>query len=175
MTEQEIATWKAEYRAARRAEIDAEKAARRAEKLARRVAEAEAIAAAQAKHVNPSGLTYDYISHMAQMALDTAQDAGDRLPEVEQLRTEISVYERQLKEAQAAATWGVSGANETERKNNAAKALAVDCQVKHLQAALDEMNRRLADLEPQYKAAAMKAGAWRAVCELYAGWLQSLR
>ena len=65
--------------------------------------------------------------------------------------------------------------NYTSNPITAAKALAVDPQVKHLQAALDEMNRRLADLEPQYKAVAMKSGAWRAVCELYAGWLQSLR
>lgn len=162
---------------AARAEAEAAaKAARRAAKTARKVAEAEAIAAAQAKHlVNPSGLTYDEISHMATQTLDTARDAGDQLPAVEQLRTEIGIFERQLKEAQAAATWGSGGANETERKNNAAKALAADPQVKHLQAALDEMNRRLADLEPQYKATAMKSGAWRAVCELYAGWLQSLR
>jgi hypothetical protein len=161
---------------AARAQAAAEKAARRAEKLARRVAEAEAIAAAQAKHlVNPSGMTYDEISHMATQALDTAQDAGDRLPAVEQLRAEIAIYERQLKEAQAAATWGVNGANETERKNNAARALAADPQVKQIQTALDEMNRRLAVIEPEYKAVAMKSGAWRAVCELYAGWLQSLR
>ena len=158
------------------AEHDAEKAARRAEKLARRIGEVEATAAAQAKHlVNPSGLTYDEISHMATQALDTATDAGDRLPAVEQLRTEIGIFERQLKEAQAAAVWGTGGGNDFERKNNAAKALAADPEVKRLQAALDQMNRRLAEIESEYKAQAMKSGAWRAVAELYAGWLQSLR
>jgi hypothetical protein len=178
----ERAKWQAEgdknraAAAAREAELRTQYAAEQAADLARRVAEAEAIAAAQAKHlVNPSGLTYDEIAHMGQMALDTAQDAGDRLPAVEQLRTEIGIFERQLKEAQAAATWGVNGANETERKNNAARALAADPQVKQIQTALDEMNRRLAVIEPEYKAVAMKSGAWRAVCELYAGWLQSLR
>lgn len=161
---------------AARVQAAAEKAARRAEKLARRVAQAEAIAAAQAKHlVNPSGLTLDDIDRWANQAIETATDAGARLPEVEQLRTEIAIFERQLKEAQAAATWGTGGANDTERKNNAAKALAADPEVKRLQAALDQMNRRLAEIEPEYKAQAMKSGAWRAVCELYAGWLQSLR
>ena len=160
----------------RTAERAAAKAAKRAERLARKVAEAEAIAAAQAKHlVNPSGLTYDEISHMATQALDAANDAADRLPEVEQLRSEIGIFERQLKEAQAAATWGTNGANETERKNNAARALANDPEVRRLQAALDEMARHLAEIEPEYKKQAMKSGAWRAVCELYAGWLQSLR
>ena len=167
-------------RAATLAEYEAEraaaKAAKSAERLARTVAEAEAIAAAQAKHlVNPSGLTYDEISHMATQALDAANDAADRLPEVEQLRSEIGIFERQLKEAQAAATWGTNGANETERKNNAARALANDPEVRRLQAALDEMARHLAEIEPEYKKQAMKSGAWRAVCELYAGWLQSLR
>jgi len=183
MTEQESKDWKAEYRvkldaerAEQQAKLITEKAARRAEKLARKVAEVEAIAAAQAKHlVNPSGMTYDEISHMATQALDTATDAGDRLPAVEQLRTEIGIFERHLKEAQAAATWGVTGANDTERKNNAARALAADPEVKRLQAALDGMARQLAVIEPEYKAVAMKSGAWRAVAELYAGWLQSLR
>ena len=170
-----LAEYEAE-RAAAEAERAAAKAAKRAERLARKVAEAEAIAAAQAKHlVNPSGLTYDEISHMATQALDAANDAADRLPEVEQLRSEIGIFERQLKEAQAAATWGTNGANETERKNNAARALANDPEVRRLQAALDEMARHLAEIEPEYKKQAMKSGAWRAVCELYAGWLQSLR
>lgn len=183
MTEQESKDWKAEYRvkldaerAEQEAKLEAEKAARRAEKLARRVAQAEAIAAAQAKHlVNPSGLTLDDIDRWANQAIETATDAGARLPEVEQLRTEIAIFERQLKEAQAAATWGTGGANDTERKNNAARAAANDPEVKRLQAALDQMNRRLAEIEPVYKAQAMKAGAWQAVAELYAGWLQSLR
>lgn len=154
----------------------AAKAAKRADRLARKVAEAEAIAAAQAKHlVNPSGLTADDAGRWAQQAIDAADEAGARLPAVEQLRTEINVFERQLKEAQSAATWGAGGANETERKNNAARALAADPEVRRLQAALDQMNRQLAIIEPEYKAQAMKAGAWRAVCELYAGWLQSLR
>ena len=154
----------------------AAKAAKRAERLARRVAEAEAVAQAQAKHlINPSGLTADDIDRWAQQAIDAADEAGARLPAVEQLRTEINVFERQLKEAQSAATWGAGGANETERKNNAARALAADPEVRRLQAALDQMNRQLAIIEPEYKAQAMKAGAWRAVCELYAGWLQSLR
>ena len=162
--------------AAREAANAAHDEAVEAKLLARKVAEAEAIAAAQAKHlVNPSGLTYDEISHMAQQALDTATDAGDRLPAVEQLRTEIGIFERQLKEAQAAAVWGTGGNNDTERKNNAARALAADPECKRLQAALDQMNRRLADIESEYRAVAMKSGAWRAVCELYAGWLQSLR
>ena len=170
-----LAEYEAE-RAAAEAERAAAKAAKRAERLARKVAEAEAIAAAQAKHlVNPSGLTYDEISHMATQALDAANDAADRLPEVEQLRSEIGIFERQLKEAQAAATWGTNGANETERKNNAARALANDPEVRRLQAARDEMARHLAEIEPEYKKQAMKSGAWRAVCELYAGWLQSLR
>ena len=174
-----LAEYEAERAAAEaeRAAAEAERAAaKRAERLARKVAEAEAIAAAQAKHlVNPSGLTYDEISHMATQALDAANDAADRLPEVEQLRSEIGIFERQLKEAQAAATWGTNGANETERKNNAARALANDPEVRRLQAALDEMARHLAEIEPEYKKQAMKSGAWRAVCELYAGWLQSLR
>ena len=178
----EHAKWQAESdknraeAAAREAANAAHDEAVEAKLLARKVAEAEAIAAAQAKHlVNPSGLTYDEISHMAQQALDTATDAGDRLPAVEQLRTEIGIFERQLKEAQAAAVWGTGGNNDTERKNNAARALAADPECKRLQAALDQMNRRLADIESEYRAVAMKSGAWRAVCELYAGWLQSLR
>lgn len=176
------AEYRAEQAAARtqaaadKAAAAARKEAKRAASLARRVAEAEAIAAAQAKHlVNPSGFLAEDLDRWAQAALDTAQDAGARLPQVEQLRAEISIFERQLKEAQAAATWGITGGNETERKNLAARALAADPQVKQIQAALDDMARRLAVIEPEYKAVAMKSGAWRAVCELYAGWLQSLR
>ena len=158
------------------AEKAAKKVARRTARLARRVAEAEAVAQAQAKHlINPSGLTADDIDQWAQQALDTADEAGARLPAVEQLRAEINIFERQLKEAQAAAVWGAGGGNETERKNAAARALAADPEVKRLQAALDQMNRHLAVIEPKYRTVAMKAGAWRAVCELYAGWLQSLR
>lgn len=183
MTEQESKDWKAEYRvkldaerAEQQAKLDAEKAARRAEKLARRVAEAEAIAAAQAKHlINPSGFTADDIDRWANQAIETAADAGARLPAVEQLRTEINIYERQLKDAQVAAQWGVTGGNETERKLALARAAASDPECKRLQAALDQMSRNLAVIEPEYKAVAMKSGAWRAVCELYAGWLQSLR
>lgn len=158
----------------------AEKAARRAEKLARRVAEVETLKiaelrAAQLYHVNPSGVVIEDIERFADATLSTATDAAQRLPGVEQLRAEINIFERQLKEAQAAATWGVNGANDTERKNNAARALAADPQVKQIQTALDQMNRRLAIIEPEYKAVAMRSGAWRAVAELYAGWLQSLR
>ena len=157
-----------------------ERAARRAEKLARKVAEAEAVTiaqlrAAQLYHVNPSGLVLEAIDRWANQAIETATDAGDRLPGVEQLRTEINIYERQLKEAQVAAQWGVTGGNETERKLALARAAANDPEVRRLQAALDQMNRRLAEIESEYRAVAMKSGAWQAVAELYAGWLQSLR
>lgn len=167
-TETELEAALAEHR-------DAAKAARRAEKLARRIAAAEAIAAARAKGEGPSGLGPDDVGRWADCAVALAEEAGALLPQVEQLCSEISIFERQLKEAAAAAVWGAGGGNETERKNNAARALAADPEVGRLQAALDAMNRRLAVIEPQYKAAALKSGAWRAVCELWAGWLQSLR
>jgi len=122
-----------------------------------------------------AGYQWEDVARLIELLTTTTNDAAEAVAAVEMARRDVARLETDLELAKAAALWGVDGKNETERKANAARAIARDAECQVRTAALRYAEDRLAELEASYKPLAMRAGALRSVADLIAAWLNSLR